>query len=222
MPRSRSEISAGERIGPDTGICSVSSTLAILATSTSQHLHLPYTYGEPRRDNRLRVSLIYWWKGRDSNPRPRHDEPAASLKIGIIFNKLQKGARSDWHDEARPIPADLPHRTRVLAQPNSARRQERSNFPTRSGQQAASPDGRCAARDRASDAAPDPRASAWADRGPAAVPRLDHRPRRVPQDSRPQSSAKAPGRASRVQSEAWLAQRCWRAQLGKRHRSNTY
>ena len=128
-------------------------------------------------------ALAHWWKGTDSNPRPRHDEPAASFEIGIRFNSLPKGARSDWHDESPPTPAGLPHRTRVLAQLNSARRPERSNFPIRSGREAASPDGRCAARDRTSDATPDPRASARADRGPAAVPRLDHRPRRVPQGS---------------------------------------
>ncbi len=32
-----------------------------------------------------------WWKGRDSNPRPRHYELAAPLKIGFNFNNLSAG-----------------------------------------------------------------------------------------------------------------------------------
>ena len=40
----------------------------------------------------LRAPLANWWKGRDSNPRPRHYEPAASLKIAFIFNNLPRGA----------------------------------------------------------------------------------------------------------------------------------
>ena len=71
-----------------------------------QHLHLPYTYGEPRRDKQFRISLIYWWKGRDSNPRPRHYEHAAPLKIGLKFNNLPQAARCDGHDEAQPSTTD--------------------------------------------------------------------------------------------------------------------
>jgi hypothetical protein len=33
-----------------------------------------------------------WWKGRDSNPRPRHYELAAPLKISFIFNNLSTDA----------------------------------------------------------------------------------------------------------------------------------
>ncbi len=35
--------------------------------------------------------LANWWKGRDSNPRPRHYEPANPLRLGSKFNNLAKG-----------------------------------------------------------------------------------------------------------------------------------
>jgi len=37
-----------------------------------------------------RALLANWWKGRDSNPRPRHYELAAPLKIGSNVNNLPK------------------------------------------------------------------------------------------------------------------------------------
>ena len=70
------------------------------------HLHLPHTYGELCRENVLRITLIYWWKGRDSNPRPRHYELGAPLKVTSRFNNLPTGARCDWHDEAQPSTTD--------------------------------------------------------------------------------------------------------------------
>ncbi len=51
-------------------------------------------------------TLANWWKGRDSNPRPRHYELAAPLKVAFKFNNLPRGARCDWHDEARPSTTD--------------------------------------------------------------------------------------------------------------------
>ena len=36
----------------------------------------------------MSVRYRFWWKGRDSNPRPRRYEHPASLKIGFIFNTL--------------------------------------------------------------------------------------------------------------------------------------
>ena len=45
-------------------------------------------------------------EGRDSNPRPRHYEPAAPLKIGLIFNSLPRAARCDCRDEAQPSTTD--------------------------------------------------------------------------------------------------------------------
>ena len=39
-----------------------------------------------------RALLANWWKGRDSNPRPRHYELAAPLKISFKFNNLPRDA----------------------------------------------------------------------------------------------------------------------------------
>ena len=52
-----------------------------------RHLHLPCTYGEGCREDLLRISLIYWWKGRDSNPRPRHYECPT---LHSYFNTLMR------------------------------------------------------------------------------------------------------------------------------------
>src|SRR5690242_7505746 len=65
------------------------------ASGIWDHLHLPCTYAECCQQSLRRISLIVWWKGRDSNPRPRHYEPAAPLKIGITFNNLS--ARCPLH-----------------------------------------------------------------------------------------------------------------------------
>ena len=47
-------------------------------------------YCEPDRESQPDISLIYWWKGRGSNPRARHYELAAPLKIGFKFNSLPR------------------------------------------------------------------------------------------------------------------------------------
>ena len=60
----------------------------------------------PGSNNQSATLGFYWWKGRDSNPRPRHYEHAAPLKIGLKFNNLPQGARCDWHDEAQPSTTD--------------------------------------------------------------------------------------------------------------------
>ena len=36
-------------------------------------------------------TLASWWKGRDSNPRPRHYELGAPLEIDFTFNNVAKG-----------------------------------------------------------------------------------------------------------------------------------
>jgi hypothetical protein len=36
---------------------------------------------------------IIWWKGRDSNPRPRHYEPSSWLKVDSKLNNLPRGVR---------------------------------------------------------------------------------------------------------------------------------
>src|SRR6266853_5149816 len=49
-----------------------------------------------------------WWKGRDSNPRPRHYEAGSWLEIICKFNNLPRGARCNWQDEAQPSTTDSP------------------------------------------------------------------------------------------------------------------
>jgi len=50
----------------------------------------------------LAVELFgIWWKGRDSNPRPRHYELGSWLKLACKFNNLPRGARCNWHHEAQ-------------------------------------------------------------------------------------------------------------------------
>ena len=109
------------------------------------------------------------WKGRDSNPRPRHDELAAPLKIAFIFNTLPRSARCNWHHEAQPSTTDSRRPPSAVPSPDAtdgARRPRRSHSTTRAGREAAFPDGRCAAaRGRRFTAAPNPRVSARAERG---------------------------------------------------------
>ena len=50
--------------------------------------------------------LANWWKGRDSNPRPRHYELEIAVKISLNFNDLPSDARCDYHDRAQPSTAD--------------------------------------------------------------------------------------------------------------------
>ena len=41
-------------------------------------------------EGQFRISLKYWWKGRDSNPRPRHYELGAALKVVFTFSNLPR------------------------------------------------------------------------------------------------------------------------------------
>ena len=74
------------------------------------HLHLYCTYRRRPLSRTMHKLMNMNWKGRDSNPRPRHYERVSWLKVTCRFNNLPRAPVATWHNEAR-----LPQISRTIA-----------------------------------------------------------------------------------------------------------